>query len=219
MFKKLFTWLDEHLGLNDIYKAVLDRPEPKGNWWNTLGSASMFLFVMQGLTGIFLSVYYTPSPDHAYDSIQYIMNDVAFGWLIRGIHHWGASLMVIVVLIHMIRVFVTASYKYPRELTWLIGVGLLLCTLGMGFTGYLLPWNQKAYWATTVGTSIAGSVPWIGPFILKVLRGGPELSALTLNRFFAAHIWMLPAVLAGLMGVHLFLIIKHGESQFPGKDD
>jgi quinol-cytochrome oxidoreductase complex cytochrome b subunit len=219
MFKKLFSWLDERLGLNDLYKAVLDRPEPRGNWWNTLGSASMFLFVMQGLTGIFLSVYYTPSPDHAYDSIQYIMNGVAFGWLIRGIHHWGASLMVIVVLIHMIRVFVTASYKYPRELTWLIGVGLLLCTLGMGFTGYLLPWNQKAYWATTVGTSIAGSVPWIGPFILKALRGGSDLSALTLGRFFAAHIWMLPAALAGLMGVHLLLIIKHGESPFPGKDD
>ncbi|MGA2489185.1 MAG: cytochrome b N-terminal domain-containing protein [Anaerolineales bacterium] len=219
MFKKLFAWLDERLGLNDMYKAVLDRPEPKGNWWNTLGSASMFLFVMQGLTGIFLCVYYTPSPDHAYDSIQYIMNDVAFGWLIRGIHHWGATLMVIVVFIHMIRVFVTASYKYPRELTWLIGVGLLLCTLGMGFTGYLLPWDQKAYWATTVGTSIAGSVPWIGPFILKVLRGGSDLSALTLSRFFAAHIWMLPAVLVSLMGAHLFLIIKHGESQFPGKDD
>jgi quinol-cytochrome oxidoreductase complex cytochrome b subunit len=219
MFKKLFAWLDERLGLNDVYKAVLDRPEPKGNWWNTLGSASMFLFVMQGLTGIFLTVYYTPSPDHAYDSIQYIMNDVAFGWLIRGIHHWGSSLMVIVVVIHMVRVFVTASYKYPRELTWLIGAALLICTLGMGFTGYLLPWNQQAYWATTVGTSIAGSVPWIGPFILKVLRGGPDLSALTLNRFFSAHIWMLPLVLAGLMGIHLFLIIKHGESQFPGKDD
>jgi quinol-cytochrome oxidoreductase complex cytochrome b subunit len=219
MFKKLFAWLDERLGLNEVYKAVLDRPEPKGNWWNTLGSASMFLFVMQGLTGIFLTVYYTPSPDHAYDSIQYIMNGVAFGWLIRGIHHWGASLMVIVVLIHMVRVFVTASYKYPRELTWLIGAGLLICTLGMGFTGYLLPWNQQAYWATTVGTSIAGSVPWIGPFILKVLRGGSDLSALTLSRFFSAHIWMLPLALAGLMGVHLFLIIKHGESQFPGKDD
>ena len=133
MFKKLFTWLDERLGLNDIYKAVLDRPEPKGNWWNTLGSASMFLFVMQGLTGIFLSVYYTPSPDHAYDSIQYIMNGVAFGWLIRGIHHWGASLMVIVVFIHMIRVFVTASYKYPRELTWLIGVGPAAVHTGDGF--------------------------------------------------------------------------------------
>jgi len=219
MLKKLFAWLDERLGLNDLYKAVLDRPEPRGNWWNTLGSASMCLFVMQALTGIFLSVYYTPSPDHAYDSIQYIMNGVAFGWLIRGIHHWGASLMVLVVFVHMIRVFVTASYKYPRELTWMIGVGLLLSTLGMGFTGYLLPWNQKAYWATTVGTSIAGSVPWIGTFILKALRGGPDLSALTLGRFFAAHIWMLPAALAGLMGVHLFLIIKHGESPFPGKDD
>jgi len=219
MWNKLFAWLDERLALNDLYKATLDRPEPKGNWWNTLGSASLFLFLLQGATGIFLSVYYTPSPDHAYDSIQYIMNGVAFGWLIRGIHHWGASVMVMVVFIHMLRVFVTASYKYPRELTWLIGVGLLLCTLGMGFTGYLLPWNQKAYWATTVGTAIAGSIPWIGPFIQKALRGGTDLSALTLSRFFAAHIWMLPAVLAGLIGVHLFLIIKHGESEFPGKDD
>jgi quinol-cytochrome oxidoreductase complex cytochrome b subunit len=219
MWNKLFAWLDERLALNDLYKATLDRPEPKGNWWNTLGSASLFLFLLQGATGIFLSVYYTPSPDHAYDSIQYIMNGVAFGWLIRGIHHWGASVMVLVVFIHMLRVFVTASYKYPRELTWLIGVGLLLCTLGMGFTGYLLPWNQKAYWATTVGTAIAGSVPWIGSFILKALRGGTDLSALTLSRFFAAHIWVLPAVLTGLIGVHLFLIIKHGESEFPGKDD
>jgi quinol-cytochrome oxidoreductase complex cytochrome b subunit len=219
MWKRLFAWLDEHLSLTDLYKATLDRPEPKGNWWNTLGSASLFLFLLQGATGIFLSVYYTPSPDHAYDSIQYIMNGVAFGWLIRGIHHWGASLMVMVVFIHMLRVFVTASYKYPRELTWLIGVGLLLCTLGMGFTGYLLPWNQKAYWATTVGTSIAGSVPYVGNFIMKALRGGTDLSALTLSRFFAAHIWMLPAVLTGLIGVHIFLIIKHGESEFPGRDD
>ncbi len=172
-----------------------------------------------GVTGIFLTVYYTPSPDHAYDSIQYIMNDVAFGWLIRGIHHWGATLMVIVVLIHMLRVFVTASYKYPREMTWLIGIGLLLSTLGMGFTGYLLPWNQRAYWATTVGTQIAGSVPFVGDFILKALRGGPDLSALTLQRFFSGHIWMLPAALAGLMGAHLYLIMRHGESQFPKKED
>ena len=127
--------------------------------------------------------------------------------------------MVLVVFIHLLRVFVTASYKYPRELTWLIGVGLLICTLGMGFTGYLLPWNQKAYWATTVATSIAGSVPWIGAFIQKTLRGGTDLSALTLSRFFAAHIWMLPAILAGLIFVHIFLIIKHGESEFPGKGD
>lgn len=218
-WKNIFQWLDERLGLNDLYKATLDRPEPKGNWWNTLGSASLFLFLMQGLTGIFLTVYYTPSPDHAYDSIQYIMTGVQFGWLIRGIHHWGASLMVMVVFIHMLRVFVTASYKYPRELTWLIGVGLLLLTLGMGFTGYLLPWNQKAYWATTVGTAIAGSVPWAGEFILKALRGGPDLSALTLSRFFSAHIWILPALLVGLIGVHIFLIVKHGESAFPDKED
>ena len=219
MWNKVYTWLDERLDLQGVYKNLLDRPEPEGNWWNTLGSASLFLFVMQGLTGIFLTVYYTPSPDHAYDSIQYIMNDLAFGWLIRGIHHWGASLMVLVVFIHMVRVFVTASFKYPRELTWLIGIGLLLLTVGMGFTGYLLPWHQQAYWATTVGTRIAGSVPFIGDFILKVLRGGPDLSALTLQRFFSAHIWMLPGLLAALIGAHLYLIIKHGESHFPDEED
>ena len=219
MFHKLYLWLDERLGLNAMYTGLLDRPEPKGNWWNTLGSASLFLFLLQGATGIFLTVYYTPSPDHAYDSITYIMNGVAFGWFIRGIHHWGATLMVIVVFVHMLRVFVTASFKYPRELTWLIGVGLLLLTLGMGFTGYLLPWNQKAFWATTVGTQIAGSVPFIGEFVLKALRGGSDLSALTLQRFFMAHIWMLPALLVALIGVHLLLIIKHGESHFPTEED
>ena len=179
----------------------------------------MFLFLLQGVTGIFLTVYYTPSPDHAYDSIQYIMNEVAFGWLIRGIHHWGATLMVLVVFVHMIRVFVTASYKYPREMTWLFGVGLLLLTLGMGFTGYLLPWNQRSYWATEVGTRIAGSVPFIGDYILRTLRGGPELSALTLQRFFAGHIWIIPALLAAVIGVHVYLVMRHGESHFPDKDD
>lgn len=219
MLKKIYDWLDERLGLVGLYKNVLDRPEPKGSWWNTLGSASLFLFILQGVTGIILTTYYTPSPDHAYDSITYIMNGVAFGWLIRGIHHWGATLMVVVVFIHLLRVFITASFKYPRELTWLIGVGLLLLTLGMGFTGYLLPWDQRAYWATTVGTQIAGTVPLIGEFVLKALRGGSELSALTLQRFFSAHIWMLPALLAGLIGVHLYLVIRHGESYWPRKDD
>ena len=219
MWKNIYEWLDERFDFRGLYKNLLDRPEPAGNWWNTLGSASLFLFVMQGLTGIFLTVYYTPSPDHAYDSIQYIMNNLAFGWLIRGIHHWGASLMVLVVFIHMLRVFTTASFKYPRELTWLVGIGLLLLTVGMGFTGYLLPWHQQAYWATTVGTRIAGSVPFIGDFILKVLRGGPDLSALTLQRFFSAHIWMLPGLLAALIGAHLYLIIKHGESHFPDVED
>lgn len=219
MANKIMEWLDERLGLKTIYSTVLDRKVPKVNWWFTLGSASLFLFVMQGITGIFLTVYYVPSPDHAYDSIQYIMNGVAFGWLIRGIHHWGATLMVIFVFAHMLRTFFYAAYKYPRELTWLTGVVLFLATLGMGFTGYLLPWNQRAYWATTVGTQIAGTVPFVGEFILSVLRGGPDLSAVTLARFFSVHIWFIPAVIALIIGIHMYLIIRLGISSLPGKDD
>ncbi len=219
MWNRVFKWLDERLDLRGLYKNTLDRPEPRGSWWNTLGSATLFLFIVQILTGIFLATYYTPSPDHAYDSITYIMTDVRFGWLIRGIHHWAATLMVLLVFVHMVRVFVTASFKYPRELTWLVGIGLLLLTFAAGFTGYLLPWTQRSYWATTVGTQIAGTVPFIGPFILKVLRGGTDLSALTLQRFFSAHIWMLPALIAGLIVIHLYLIIKQGESYWPRKED
>jgi quinol-cytochrome oxidoreductase complex cytochrome b subunit len=216
---RLLNWLDERMGLSTIYRTVLDRKIPKVNWWFTLGSASLFLFAIQAVTGILLSVYYVPSPDHAYDSVQYIMTGVSFGWLIRGIHHWGASLMVLVVFIHMLRVFFHGAYKYPREVTWLTGVVLLLATLGMGFTGYLLPWNQKAYWATTVGTSIAGTVPGVGDFILQALRGGPELSAVTLARFFAAHIWMIPAVILITISIHLYLVIRNGISGVPKQDD
>ncbi len=215
MADKVLTWLDERLGLTAIYNTVLDRKVPKVNWWYTLGSASLFLFLLQGITGIFLAVYYVPSPDHAYESIEYIMNGVAFGWLIRGIHHWGASLMVLGVFLHMLRTFYYAAYKYPRELTWMTGVILLLATLGMGFTGYLLPWNQRAYWATTVGTEIAGTVPLIGDFILRVLRGGSDLSGVTLARFFAVHIWFLPALIAALIGVHIYLVIRIGISHVP----
>jgi quinol-cytochrome oxidoreductase complex cytochrome b subunit len=219
MAEKVLTWLDERLGLTTIYGTVLDRKVPKVNWWFTLGSATLFLLVLQLVTGMFLTVYYVPSPDHAYDSIQYIMNDVAFGWLIRGIHHWGASLMVLFVFIHMLRTFYMAAYKYPREITWLTGVFLLLATLGMGFTGYLLPWNQRAYWATTVGTAIPGTVPWIGPFLTRALRGGADLSAVTLARFFSVHIWFLPAIILLLLGIHFYLIIRIGISAVPHEDD
>jgi quinol-cytochrome oxidoreductase complex cytochrome b subunit len=219
MFQKTFNWLDERLGLNTIYSTVLDRKVPKVNWWFTLGSASLFLFLLQGITGIMLSVYYVPSPDHAYDSIQYILTGVSFGWLIRGIHHWGASLMVLIVFIHMLRTYYFGAYKYPREFTWVTGVLLLLLTLGMGFTGYLLPWNQRAYWATTVGTSIAGTVPFIGNFINMVLRGGSDLSAVTLARFFSVHIWWFPALIAGLIGVHLYMVIRLGISSLPKEED
>ncbi len=219
MFEKTLQWLDERLGLNGIYSTVLDRKVPKVNWWFTLGSASLFLFTIQLVTGIMLTIYYVPSPDHAYDSIQFIMTGVAFGWLIRGIHHWGASLMVLVVFIHMLRTFFFAAYKYPREITWLTGAVLLLATLGMGFTGYLLPWNQKAYWATTVGTSIAGTVPLIGPYITQILRGGTDLSGVTLARFFSVHIWWLPAVIALTIGIHLYLVIRLGISSVPTEED
>ncbi len=219
MAEKIFKWLDERLGLEAIYGNVLDRKVPKVNWWFTLGSASLFLAVMQGVTGIFLTMYYVPSPDKAYDSIQYIMDGVAFGWLIRGMHHWGASLMVLLVFIHMLRTFFYGAYKYPREITWLTGVFLFLLTLGMGFTGYLLPWNQRAYWATTVGTEIVGTVPFVGDFLLKALRGGTDISAVTLARFFSAHIWILPAGIVLLISIHMYLVIRLGISNIPGEDE
>jgi quinol-cytochrome oxidoreductase complex cytochrome b subunit len=171
------------------------------------------------VTGVFLSVYYVPSPDKAYNSIQYIMNGVTFGWLIRGIHHWGATLMVIFVFIHMLRTFFMGAYKFPREITWVTGVFLLLTTLGMGFTGYLLPWNQKAFWATTVGTEIAGTAPLIGDFIMRILRGGTDLSAVTLARFFSVHIWFLPFIILGLLGVHMYLVVRLGISSMPKEDE
>jgi quinol-cytochrome oxidoreductase complex cytochrome b subunit len=219
MFQKTFTWLDERLGLKTIYDTVLDRKVPKVNWWFTLGSASLFLFLLQGITGIMLTVYYIPSPDHAYDSIQYIMTGVSYGWLIRGIHHWGSSLMVVTVFCHMLRTYFFGAYKYPREFTWVTGVFLLLLTLGMGFTGYLLPWNQRAYWATTVATSIAGTVPFLGNFINQVLRGGVDLSAVTLARFFSVHIWWFPAMIGALIGVHMYMVIRLGISSVPKEDD
>jgi quinol-cytochrome oxidoreductase complex cytochrome b subunit len=219
VIQRTINWVDERIGMTPIYDTVLDRKVPKVNWAFTLGSASLFLAVTQGITGIFLTVYYVPHPDQAYDSIQYIMNGVAFGWLIRGIHHWGATLMVVVVFLHMLRTFFYGAYKYPREITWITGVLLLLVTLGMGFTGYLLPWNQRAYWATTVGTSITETIPFIGSFVNSALRGGTELTTLTLVRFFSAHIWMLPLALVSLIGFHIYLVIRLGISHVPKSDE
>lgn len=219
MMSKIYTWMDERLGLTGLYNTLLDRKVPRVNWWFTLGSATLFLFAMQVLTGILLTVYYVPSPDHAYNSIQYIMNEVAFGWLIRGIHHWGASLMVVTVFLHMLHTFSYGAYKYPREISWVSGVLLLLMTLGMGFTGYLLPWNQRAYWATTVGTAIPGTVPFIGPWLMELMRGGTDLSGVTLARFFSVHIWWLPAIIAALIGLHLYLVVRLGVAGPADKDE
>ena len=216
---RVIDWLDERAGLLAIWNTVFDRKIPKVNWWYTLGSASLFLAIMQGVTGIFLSIYYVPTPEDAYNGIEYIMNDVAFGWLVRGMHHWGSTLMVVVVFLHMLRVFFYGAYKYPREVTWLTGVFLLLATMGLGFTGYLLPWNQRAYWATEVGSSIVGTAPVVGDFFLRVLRGGGDLSFLTLSRFFGVHIWFLPAALFGIIGIHLYLVVRNGISHMPRRDE
>ncbi|MBI4300731.1 MAG: cytochrome b N-terminal domain-containing protein, partial [Chloroflexi bacterium] len=193
MWERITNWVDERLETKSIASAFLDRHIPKGvGWLYTLGSASLFIFMMQAVTGIFLSMNYAPSPDHAYDSIQYINNSVTFGWFVRRLHQWGASGMVVIVAAHMLRVFFMGAYKYPRELTWVVGVLIFLIVMGFGFTGYLLPWDQKAYWATAVGTNVAGSLPYVGTFVLKVLRGGSDLGAVTLTRFYAIHMLILP---------------------------
>jgi quinol-cytochrome oxidoreductase complex cytochrome b subunit len=219
MVARIASWLDERLAWRTIWESVFLRKIPKTNWLYTLGSATLFVAMNQMITGILLTIYYVPSPDHAYDSVQYITNQVPMGWLIRGLHHWGASVMVVLSVLHMLRVIYDGAYKFPREITWLTGVFLLLVVLGFGFTGYLLPWDQKAFWATTVGTRIAEVTPVIGPSLLRLMRGGEELSAVTLARFFGAHVWMLPAVLLTLLAVHLYLVIRIGISAAPNREN
>jgi quinol-cytochrome oxidoreductase complex cytochrome b subunit len=216
---RIGNWLDERVGWRQVWAAIFLRKIPKVNWLFTLGSASLFVSVNQAITGILLTIYYVPTPDHAYDSVQYISTQVPAGWLIRGLHHWGASVMVILVFLHMLRVIYYGSYKFPREVTWTTGVFLLLIVIGFGFTGYLLPWDQKAYWATTVGTRIAGTPPLIGDWILRVVRGGDELSAVTLARFFGVHIWVLPATLLLLLTIHMYLVIRLGISAPPKREE
>ena len=208
---RVFRWLDTRLDLTSARRALLDREVPdRLTWWHTLGSATLMVFVVQVLTGIVLATFYSSSPDHAYDSIRYIDRQVASGQLLRGIHHWAASAMVILLVAHMIRVFAMGAYKYPREANWLIGVALFIIVMGFGFTGYLLPWDQKAYWATEVGTSIAGTTPVIGAPLLAILRGGGELGAATLSRFYAFHVLWLPMLLGVLVLLHLVVVVRQG---------
>ncbi|MDI3298081.1 MAG: cytochrome b N-terminal domain-containing protein [Bacillota bacterium] len=210
------NWLDQRLGYRAAWAAVFERSIPEGlNWAYTLGSATLFVFILQALTGIFLALYYTPNPDNAWQSIQFIENHVAFGPMIRSLHHWGASAMVVLVFLHMLRVYFMGSFKYPRELTWIVGVILLFLVLAMGFTGYLLPWDEKAYWATTVGTNMVGAVPFVGSFLEGLLRGGPSVGVLTLPRFYAVHMLFLPALLVLFITLHLVLVIRLGISTPP----
>lgn len=215
MIAKIGNWLEERMGWRTVWAEIFERKIPKVNWFYTLGSATLFVGMIQGITGILLTLYYVPTPDHAYDTVMFITYELPAGWLIRGLHHYGASAMVVLTVLHMVRVIIYGAYKFPREMTWITGVVLLLIVLGFGFTGYLLPWDQKAYWATIVGTRIAGTPPVIGDFILRVIRGGTELSEVTLARFFGVHVWVLPASLMALLSVHLYLIIRNGISAPP----
>jgi quinol-cytochrome oxidoreductase complex cytochrome b subunit len=219
MGPQLGNWLDERFGWRRVWELIFLRKIPKVNWLYTFGSATLFVATLQIFTGILLTIYYVPTPDHAYDSVQYISTQIPAGWLIRGLHHWGASAMVVLTLIHLLRVIFYGSYKYPREVTWLTGVLLLLVVMGFGFTGYLLPWDQKAYWATTVGTRIASVAPVIGGWLLRVMRGGQELTAVTLARFFGVHVWVLPTALILLISIHLYLIIRIGISAVPDRGE
>jgi menaquinol-cytochrome c reductase cytochrome b subunit len=217
-------WLEERSGLVGGLRYFLFRKVPGDtNWFHTLGSATLTAFLVQTITGVILAMYYQPSATidpHtgkpiAYQSIQHITNDVTWGWLVRGMHRWGASVFIILMFFHMARVFLFGAYKYPRELNWLIGV--LLLTLGMfeGFTGYLLPWDNTAYWATVVGININGTAPFLGPFIASILRGGSEIGTETLARFYSIHMLILPGALFALIGLHLYLVIRLGVSSPP----
>ena len=208
-------FLKERLPLSE-FSAHLRKPLPKHiNLLFSLGSLAMFLLLLQAVTGAFLALYYSPSPEHAHNAVTYISEEVPFGAFVRGLHHWGASAMVIIVFLHLLRVVLYGSYKAPRELTWIFGVFLLLIVLGFGFTGYLLPWDEKAYWATVVGVEIASTAPVLGDFVAKVMRGGAEIGAVTLSRFYALHTIWLPWLAFGLVGVHLFFVRYYGSSGIP----
>lgn len=207
MASRLYVWLDSRLNLKPVERTLLDEPIPGGaSWIYVFGSATLFLFALQAITGMFLAIYYAPTPDHAYDSITFIEEQVTFGSFVRGLHHWGASAMVVAIGLHMLQTFLYGAYKPPREVMWMVGVALFLVVMVFAFTGYLLPWDQNAYWATQIGINMVGTVPLVGDFLVRVLRGGESLGSLTLSRFFAVHVLFLPSLM--LLGVvaHLFIL-------------
>lgn len=208
----ILDWLDARTGLRAGKKHLLDEPLPSGvGWWFVTGSILLFLLGVQVVTGIVLTMYYVPSPENAYDSVRFIMEQLAFGSILRGLHFFGASFIVVAAVVHMLRVVLFGSYKQPREVTWITGVVLLLIILAFSLSGYLLPWDQKAYWATVVTINIARSGP-LGEYVGGLLTGGETLGALTLLRWYSAHVFLLPAALAGFVVAHLYLMRRHGIS-------
>ena len=210
---KILDYLNSRMGFTSRHRRVMDKPVPAGlNYFYCFGGITFTLFILQILTGLLLSVHYIPSETEAYRSIQRLHQTVPLGLLLRSIHHWAANLMVVMVVLHMLRVFVSGSYKNPRELNWVAGAMLLLLTLGFGFTGYLLPWDQKAYWATVVGTNMLGAVPVVGTSLAALLRGGSEVNGQTLLRFYSIHVLWLPVFTAVFLWIHFHILRRVGIS-------
>ena len=210
-------WLEERAGLAGAITPTLDHPVPRStaSWWYVFGSATLALFVLQIATGICLALVYVPSAEGAYQSLLYLNYQAPFGWFLRAVHFWGSNAMVAVMTLHMIQVFLWGAHKYPRELTWIVGVFLFLCTLGMAFTGQILRWDQDAYWGLGIGASIASRAPGIGDVLVQLLLGGPIIAGRTLSRFFAVHVFLVPGVLIGMIGLHLWLVLRIGINEWP----
>jgi cytochrome b6 len=213
----LRLWLDERLGVEALAELARKKEVPihRHEVWYYFGGMTLFLFAVQVATGILLLLYYRPSAENAFESVQFIMTEVQFGWLIRSIHSWSANLLIATLFIHMFSVYFLKAYRAPREITWVSGVLLLFIALGFGFSGYLLPWNKLAFFATKVGTDIAGVVPVVGKFLLRFLRGGDDVTGATLTRFFGFHVAVLPAMTTALLAIHVLLVQKHGMSVPP----
>ena len=213
----LYDWFEQRLGLGKpvIEMAEHEVPENTSSWWYVFGSAATVLLVLQVMTGILLALVYTPSASHAWNSLQFLDHNVTLGWFLRAMHGWGSDFMVAVVLIHMAQVFIFGAYKFPRELTWIIGVFLLLMTLGMAFTGQVLRFDQDAYWGLGIGASIASRVPLIGGWLVDMMLGGPIIAGPTLTRFFAFHVFVIPGILLACVGLHLWMVLRLGINDWP----
>ena len=214
MIARVVNWLDERLDLSDVRHFIAEKGVPihTQEVWYYLGGMTLFLFFVQVFTGVLLLLYYRPSAAEAYESVQFIVTQVEFGWLIRNIHSWSANLLIGLAFAHFFSVFFLKAYRKPRELTWISGVLLLFLMLGFGFSGYLLPWNELSFFATKVGTGIAGAVPVVGHFTLRLLRGGDDVTGATLSRFYGLHVAVLPAITTALVALHLLFVQRQGMS-------
>ena len=216
--RKIIDWLEHRTGIQTVVRNFLYEEIPASSGWHQIiGSMAVFFFLLQVVTGILLAINYAPTPGEAYNSVKYIVTELTGGRIIRGLHHWGASMMIIIVVAHMTQVFLYGAYKKPREATWMVGVVLLLITLAFGLTGYLLPWDNRAYWGTVVTTRIAGQAPIVGPYMARLLGGEGDIGVVTFARFYATHVALLPPVMMILIGIHIYLVRKHGVA--PAPDD